>query len=116
LDLGTPNSIHGDGSAKAISFKTPNTPLVNQSSYIPRQDKDYFDQFFKKIKVLGEGDFGEVSNYLFEIKLFCVFRFLKQKKRRMANELLLKKVIKCTSPSTSGKFLTNLKLARKATH
>jgi len=60
LDLGTPNSIHGDGSAKAISFKTPNTPLVNQSSYIPRQDKDYFDQFFKKIKVLGEGDFGEV--------------------------------------------------------
>lgn len=62
LDLGTPNSIHGDGSAKAISFKTPNTPLVNQSSYIPRQDKDYFDQFFKKIKVLGEGDFGEVRN------------------------------------------------------
>ncbi|CAG5112863.1 Oidioi.mRNA.OKI2018_I69.chr2.g7033.t1.cds [Oikopleura dioica] len=60
LDLGTPNSLHGDGTAKAISFETPNTPLLYQSSYVPRKDKDYFDQFFRKIRELGEGDFGQV--------------------------------------------------------
>lgn len=45
--------------AKSVSYTMPNSPLQFQNKYL-RSSGDYFDQCFRKIRKLGEGDFGEV--------------------------------------------------------
>lgn len=50
----------GADGAKSVSYAMPNSPLHNQNKYSRDSSSDYFEQNFRKISKLGEGDFGEV--------------------------------------------------------
>lgn len=51
-----------------MSYTTPNSPLADQNIYNRSTKSDYFDQVFRQVRKLGEGDFGEVILYLYDSK------------------------------------------------
>ena len=55
-----------------MSYTTPNSPLADQNMYNRSTKSDYFDQVFRQVRKLGEGDFGEVILYFMIIKTLYI--------------------------------------------